>query len=199
MKCICCGKETSDYPFHVLQVLTLHVRDLNGDKRIQALGDFEDYTVCQACARERLDAIMNIRPALLRGLAPFAAILALGALLAALTWNGEGALRMMGLAMVACGLLGILGTWQRVTKKKRMYAAFSPEEALSQAAWDVFQDKAPKKYDINDITYIPIQEQTLSRKNGDLMILYDLLPEIAVQAYNRIHALEEPAKESPCR
>ena len=142
---------------------------------------------------------MNIRPALLRGLAPFAAILALGALLAALTWNGEGALRMMGLAMVACGLLGSFGNWQRVTKKKRMYAAFSPEEALSQAAWDVFLDKAPKKYDINDITYIPIQEQTLSRKNGDLMILYDLLPEIAVQAYNRIHGLEEPAKESTSR
>ena len=31
------------------------------------------------------------------------------------------------------------------------------------------------------------------------MILYDLLPEIAVQAYNRIHGLEEPAKESTSR
>lgn len=65
--------------------------------------------------------------------------------LAALTWNGKGALRMMGLAMVACGLLGSFGTWQRVTKRKRAYAAFSPEEALAQAAWDVFQDKAPQK------------------------------------------------------
>ena len=116
-----------------------------------------------------------------------------------LPWYYFGIFAAVVLAMVACGLLGTLGTWQRVTKKKRMYAAFSPEEALAQAAWDVFLDKAPKKYDINDITYIPIQEETLSRKNGDLMILYDLLPEIAVQAYNRIHALEEPAKESPCR
>ena len=28
-------------------------------------------------------------------------------------------------------------------------------------------------------------------KNGDLMILYDLLPEIAVQAHKRIHGEEE--------
>ena len=190
MECINCGKETSAYPFHVLQVLTLHVRDLKGDKRIQALGDFEDYAVCRDCAQARLNVILNDRAALLRGLSPFAAALILGIVLAALTWNGEGALRLLGLAMTVCGLLGLLGTWQRLTKKKRTFSALSPEDALCQAAWDVLLDKAPKKYDINDITYIPIDERTLARKNGDLMLLYDLLPEIAVQAYNRIHGLE---------
>lgn len=191
MNCMNCGKETSDYSFHVLQVLTLHVRDLKGDKRIQALGDFEDYTVCQDCAQARLSAILNNRRSLLRGLAPFAAALVLGLVLAVLTWRGEGALRLLGLAMAACGLLGTLGTWQRLTKKKREFTALSPEKALYQAAWDVFLEKAPKKLDINDITYIPVNEETLARKNGDLMLLYDLLPEIAVQAYGRIHGAEE--------
>lgn len=191
MNCMNCGKETSDYSFHVLQVLTLHVRDLKGDKRIQALGDFEDYTVCQDCAQARLSAILNNRRSLLRGLAPFAAALVLGLVLAALTWHGEGALRLLGLAMAACGLLGTLGTRQRLTKKKREFTALSPEKALYQAAWDVFLEKAPKKLDINDITYIPVNEETLARKNGDLMLLYDLLPEIAVQAYRRIHGAEE--------
>lgn len=191
MNCMNCGKETSDYSIHVLQVLTLHVRDLKGDKRIQALGDFEDYTVCQDCAQARLSAILNNRRSLLRGLAPFAAALVLGLVLAALTWHGEGALRLLGLAMAACGLLGTLGTWQRLTKKKREFTALSPEKALYQAAWDVFLEKAPKKLDINDITYIPVNEETLARKNGDLMLLYDLLPEIAVQAYRRIHGAEE--------
>jgi len=107
------------------------------------------------------------------------------------TWNGEGALRLLGLAMTVCGLLGLTGTWQRLTKKKRTFSALSPEDALHQAAWDVLLDKAPKKYDINDITYIPVDAQILARKNGDLMLLYDLLPEIAVQAYNRIHGLED--------
>ena len=191
MNCMNCGKETSDYSFHVLQVLTLHVRDLKGDKRIQALGDFEDYTVCQDCAQARLSAILNNRRSLLRGLAPFAAALVLGLVLAVLTWRGEGALRLLGLAMAACGLLGTLGTWQRLTKKKREFTALSPEKALYQAAWDVFLEKAPKKLDINDITYIPVNEETLARKNGDLMLLYDLLPEIAVQVYGRIHGAEE--------
>lgn len=51
----------------------------------------------------------------------------------------------------------------------------------------MFTAEAPKKENENDLTYIPINEQTLRRKNGDLMILYDLLPEIAVQAWNRLH------------
>ena len=51
--------------------------------------------------------------------------------------------------------------------------------------------EAPKKENDNDLTYIPICEKTLARKNGDLMILYHLLPEIAVEAWNRLHPQEE--------
>lgn len=190
MKCIHCGRETSDYPQHVLQVQTLHVRDLKGEHRVQALGDFEDYCVCAACTQTRLNEILNNRAALLRGLLPFAAVLVAGILLAIFTWRGEGALRMLGLAMTVGGALGLLGTWQRLTKKRREYAALSQEKALSAAAWDLFLENAPKKNDVNDLTYIPVNEETLARKNGDLMILYDLLPEIAVQAHKRIHGQE---------
>ena len=62
------------------------------------------------------------------------------------------------------------------------------EEGLRSCAWECMIQGAPKKNDVNDITYIPVDETTLARKNGDLMILYDLLPEIAVQAYEKIHA-----------
>ena len=64
------------------------------------------------------------------------------------------------------------------------------DKALEEAAWECFLEAAPKKNDINDITYIPVNDQTLARKNGDLMILYDLLPEIALQVYDRIHNSE---------
>ena len=60
-------------------------------------------------------------------------------------------------------------------------------EALQEAAWDVFIAEAPKNEDVNDLTYIPVNEKTRSRKNGDLMILYNLLPEIAVEAWKRLH------------
>ena len=71
-----------------------------------------------------------------------------------------------------------------------MYEALR-EEALYRCAWECMVDGAPKKNDVNDITYIPVDEKTLARKNGDLMILYDLVPEIAVQAHKRIHGIED--------
>lgn len=190
MHCIHCQKETNNYPFHVLQVLTLHVRDLKGDKRIQALGDFEDYCVCADCAKAHLQQTVHNQSALLKALLPFAAALVIGGLLAWITWHGEGALRLLGLAMMVCGVFGLAGTWQRMTKKRRSFASLSPEKAAEAAAWDLFLQDAPKKLDINDITYIPVNEDILARKNGDLMILYDLLPEIAVQAHKRIHGQE---------
>ena len=51
----------------------------------------------------------------------------------------------------------------------------------------MFSDALPKKDGDNDLTYIPITEKTLAMKNGDLMIMYDLLPEIAKEAWNILH------------
>ena len=55
----------------------------------------------------------------------------------------------------------------------------------------MFTAEAPKKEDVNDLTWIPVNEKTMARKNGDLMILYKLLPEIAVEAWKRLHKGEE--------
>ena len=50
----------------------------------------------------------------------------------------------------------------------------------------------PRKNGEEDLTYIPVDSETLSRKNGDLMILYDLIPDIAKEAFRRIHLKETP-------
>lgn len=188
MNCIKCGAETRDYPFRVLPVQTLHVRDLTKEKRVQALGNFEEYCVCAACARRKYDRQTQIRKPLLKVCVPFGLLLLVGLALAAAFWRGEGAFRLLGLGMVACGLLGIIGSVRDITRKRGELSALSPEKALYRCAWECLVDGAPKKNDINDITYIPVDEETLSRKNGDLMILYDLLPEIAVEAHKRIHS-----------
>ena len=54
---------------------------------------------------------------------------------------------------------------------------------------------SPRKEGSEDLTYIPINEKTLARKNGDLMVLYGLLPEISVQAWNRLHHQEKETTE----
>ena len=82
------------------------------------------------------------------------------------------------------------GNIRNRSAKKRELSVLSEEQALYRCAWECLVDAAPKKNDINDITYIPVDAETLARKNGDLMILYDLLPEIAIAAHKRIHGIE---------
>lgn len=188
MNCIKCGQDSSDYHFHVLQVQTFHVRDMGKNSKIQALGDFEDYQVCAHCAQDKLDAHLNYLPALVKADLLFLLLSLCGGILAGCFWHGEGALRMLGFGMAACGILCIIGKSKEIIKSHGHLASLQREEALAECAWECFQENAPKKNGDNDITYIPVNEETLARKNGDLMILYDLVPENAVEAYKRIHA-----------
>lgn len=191
MSCIKCGKEAQDYHFRVLQVQTLHIRDLNKEKRVQALGDFEEYDVCASCAEAKYQNYMNDRAAMRKTGLLYGSLMVLGLILTVAFWNGEGVLRLAGLGMLVGGGLCLFHGLQLATRKKRELLALSGEEALYRCAWECMVDGAPKKYDINDITYIPVDEETLARKNGDLMILYDLLPEIAIEAHKRIHGQAE--------
>lgn len=191
MNCIKCGNAADAYHFRVLQVQTLHVRDFGKNSKIQVLGGFEEYDVCAACAKEKYRAAMDDGAAMKKRVTPYAILLVLGLIVTGVFWSGEGVFRLLGLAMAACGVMGAYGTGKSIGAKKRELTALSEEDALYRCAWECLLESAPKKDDINDITYIPVDEQTLARKNGDLMILYDLLPEIAIQAHKRIHGVEE--------
>lgn len=193
-KCIHCG-EAVDYPFRVLEVQTLHIRDLTGEKRVQALGKFQDYGICRDCAAARLEEINKPGARFFRSCTIFGLVLVLGLILVVLFGASNGALRLMGAAAIACGILGGFSTVQSLKKQQKAYAALPREDALAQSAWEVLLDSAPKKAEDSDLTYIPIDEKTLAMKNGDLMIAYRLLPEIAVKAYGLIR--EKSADESP--
>lgn len=195
MNCIKCGREHSDYHFRVLQVQTLHVRDFGKNSRIQALGDFEEYDVCAACTKEKYDGIMDVKATIKKTVLLWGAVMILGLVLALSFWNGEGVFRLLGLGLLVGGGLCLYGNLQSATARKREFSALSREDGLYRSAWECMIDGAPKKNDINDITYIPVDEQTLARKNGDLMILYDLVPEIAIQAHKRIHGIEDAPQE----
>ena len=191
MKCITCGREHNDYHFRVLQVQTLHVRDFGKNSRIQALGDFEQYSVCAVCAEEKYAATMDIRKSMGKTMILWSLIMVLGAVLAVAFWKGEGVLRLAGLGALVGGGLFLYGSMQTANTRKRKLILMEKEDALYQCAWECMLEGAPKKDDINDITYIPVDEKTLARKNGDLMVLYDLVPEIAVEAHKRIHGQTE--------
>lgn len=187
MHCIKCGAKTQDYFFQVLPVQTLHIRDIPKEKKVQALGDFEEYCVCASCAQRKYEQHIHVREKLLKTCVFCGLLMLVGLILTVIFWTGEGALRLLGLGMLVCGGLYIFGTVRDANAKTQELKALPMEKALYRCAWECLVDGAPKKYDINDITYIPIDEETLSRKNGDLMLLYDLLPEIAIEAHKRIH------------
>lgn len=53
LRCAKCGKE-AEFCFKVMKVETLRVRDITGEKRVQAVGAFEKICACRECAMERL-------------------------------------------------------------------------------------------------------------------------------------------------
>lgn len=193
MKCVKCGREHEDYHFRVLQVQTLHIRDFGKNSRIQALGDFEEYDVCAACAEEKYTAAMDVSATMRKPMLLWGLIMVLGTVLAVAFWKGEGVFRLVGLGALVGGGLYLYGAMQSANSRKRKLIIMEEADALYQCAWECMVEGAPKKNDINDITYIPVDEQTLARKNGDLMILYDLVPAIAVEAHKRLH--EEDSEE----
>ena len=192
-KCIRCG-QPADLSVRALEVRTLHVRSVAGERRVQALGDEKAGAVCEHCAREQLALSLNPVRAAKSQLSIFGAVFAAGILTEAVTFlviKEKQVFILLGIAALICGILGIYDTLRKAKEKSRSLSALPEPEALEEAAWDVFVAAAPKKEDQNDLTYIPINEKTLARKNGDLMILYQLLPEIAVEAWKRIHKGEE--------
>ena len=188
MNCLNCGQEAY-YKFRVLEVRTLHVRDIPGDKRIQGLGYFKDYAICTDCAQQYLNQILKDHHQEHRQYLIFGGILLLGLIVSFFFWS-EGAIRLFGIAATVCGILGIIANYQKTHAQNSAYSSLPLHQQLEKAAYEYMLTLAPKKLNLDDLTYIPINEETLSLKKGDLMVLYKLLPEIAVEAYNKIHAVK---------
>lgn len=192
-KCIRCGG-VSAYPIRALEVRTLHVRSMGGERRVQALGDEKESAVCEKCAKAQLDLSLDPGKAAKPQLVTFGAVIAAGIVIEAVTFlflKGHQIGVLLGIAALICGGLGIYEALRKAKEKAASLRGLPEAEALEEAAWDVYLAEAPKKEGQNDLTYIPINEKTLARKNGDLMILYHLLPEIAVEAWKRIHGEKE--------
>ena len=192
-KCIRCGGQAA-YPIRALEVRTLHVRSMGGERRVQALGDEKESAACEACAKAQLALSLEPVKAAKPQLVTFGAVIAAGVLIEAVTFlflKGHQIGILLGIAALICGGLGIYEALRKAKEKAASLRALPEAEALEEAAWDVYLAEAPKKEGQNDLSYIPINEKTLARKNGDLMILYHLLPEIAVEAWKRIHGEKE--------
>lgn len=189
MRCLKCQKEltSNDYIFPVILVQTLPVRDITGERKVQALGETKQYGVCAECARKQFEEDQSGKQASQKIMTRFGGLVVLGTLIIVLvTMFQLGPVRYVGFFSIIAGCLGLYENIRKIRERKQELTSMSESQALKDSAWKVLLEMAPKKDGENDITYIPIDKEVLKHKKGDLTILYHLLPEIAIEAYQRI-------------
>ena len=185
--CIKCGKD-SFYTFHTIEVHTLPVRDFSGEKKVQALGQKTDFYVCSNCAQKRFDSVFNTFESFFSPSIPAFFLFLAGITVTWYFWQRNAApFKMLGIGAIICALAVVYTNLQKSAQLKKELGSVEKSEGLEKAAWLCVLEGVPKKYKDNDLSYIPINKKTLALKNGDLMVLYKLLPQIAVQAYNLMH------------
>lgn len=185
--CIKCGKD-SFYTFHTIEVHTLPVRDFSGEKKVQALGQKTDFYVCSDCAQKRFDSVFNTFESFFSPSIPAFFLFLAGIAVTWYFWQRNAApFKMLGIGAIICAIAVVYTNLQKSAQLKKELGSVEKSEGLEKAAWLCVLEGVPKKYKDNDLSYIPINKKTLALKNGDLMVLYKLLPQIAVQAYNLMH------------
>ncbi len=153
-RCIRCGSPAA-HPIRALEVRTLHVRSMGGERRVQALGDEKESAVCEACAKAQLALSLEPVKAAKPQLVTFGAVIAAGILIEVVTFlflKGHQIGILLGIAALICGGLGIYEALRKAKEKAASLRALPETEALEEAAWDVYLAEAPKKEGQNDLT-----------------------------------------------
>lgn len=189
MKCFICKNSPAEYSFRAIEVHTLHVRGFDGENLIQALGEEKEFNVCAACVSSEMRAVLFPAKKILRECSGFCVLVLAGAAMSAfLSLDSEMmiALRILGPLAVFVGVSGIIAKVRDILKQRKFLSGLSHEEAMKFSAWQCVLKNAPKKYNDNDITYIPVDEvKALSPE--ELALRYNLLPPISRKACELIH------------
>ena len=202
MSCLQCKNDSPDaIKFRLLEVHTLHIRDFDGEKIIQALGEFQDYEICTACALRGARVFLYPAKLILRKCFAFMILILAGMILSLLltvndSWPGlEGifAVKVIGPLAVFVGLSGIFANVREILRVRESVSKMNHDEALRFSAYSLVLKNAPKKYQDNDITYIPVSKESQNMTPSQLAEKYNLLSAIAVKAHN--HIQEEKINE----
>lgn len=195
MSCLECKNDSPGaINFRLLEVHTLHIRDFDGEKIIQALGDFQNYEICTACALEGARVFLYPLKLILRKCLAFMILILAGMILSLLltvndSWPGlEGifAVKALGPLAVIVGIAGTFANVREILRVRESVSKMNHDEALTYSAYRLIIKNAPKKYQDNDITYIPVSKDTQSMTPSQLAEKYNLLSAIAVKAHKLI-------------
>ena len=198
MSCLECKNYSPDsIRFRLLEVHTLHIRDFDGEKIIQALGEFQDYEICTACALEGVRAFLYPAKLILRKCFAFMILILAGMILTlTLTVNdswplleGVFAVKALGPLAVIVGVSGVIGKVRGILRVRESVSKMNHDEAVRYSAYRLVIKNAPKKYQDNDITYIPVSKETQSMSASQLAEEYNLLPAISLKAHEMLRGI----------
>lgn len=190
MPCLSCKKSPAEYSFRVLEIHTLHVRDFDGERLIQSLGEERVFSVCSACVSSEMRAVLFPAVRILKSSAGFGVLVFAGLVMSlTLSLNADmmGAIRIIGPLAVLTGISGIFGKVKEILRQRKILAGLSDDDAMRFSAWECAVKNAPKKYNENDITYIPVNDDTAGLSVKELAEKYVLIPAIAKQAHLKLN------------
>ena len=179
----------SGYKFHVLEVHTLHVRDFNGEKIIQALGDFRYLSVNTACVESEMQAVIFPVRRILVKVFPFMIIFLAGLVLTFMItlYNYPVAFRIIGPAALFCGVTGTFDSVRKILSERKILLSLTQDEALNKVAFKCAVKSAPAKYKDNDLSYIPVDEIKCAGSPEELAEKYNILPAISRKAIELVN------------
>ena len=190
MSCVECKKDSPDaLKFRILEVQTLHIRDFGGERIIQALGELKDYEVCRACTLEGVRAFVYPAGKIVKASLPFVGLVIAGVVLTLMLRFQENipALKAIGPLAVVVGVIGTCAKVREIWREHDAVSKMDHDNAVKYCAWKLLVSYAPKKYEDNDITYIPV-EDVLTLSPEELAVKYELLPAISRKAYEVIRS-----------
>lgn len=180
-ECKGCGGK-ADIVLPLKEILTLHVRGMDGDKRVQALGQDLEAGLCHSCLDGYINKVAEPRLEIRKAALLFGGIVLAGIAMMALPAAALGAdLRFPG---AGAALIGVLGFWRRYQAlHKRSMAARSAgiDENRETYQLEYLHTLLPRKEGENDLSYVPLNAKTAAMNIGTLAAAYGLLPGIAQQ------------------
>ena len=96
-------------------------------------------------------------------------------------------LRVIGPMAVVVGIIGVAGKVRDILSEREAVSKLNHDKAVRYSAWQLVLRNAPKKFGDNDITYIPVNDETKRMSAKELSERYNLLRTISLKAHEKIH------------
>lgn len=165
----------------MIEVLTLHMRGMSGDKRAQALGEMVQAPLCDSCLDAYVAQQADASAAIRRQALLFGFLMLLGLLLALLPIDFLSQMRLFGYAFALVGAAGLVFGIRSTRERAQQIASASLEQNRARFLPELALKHLPGKAGQNDVSYIPWEDKLCDMTLGELMARYQLLPQIAQQ------------------